>query len=187
MSNFTIEVRDDQVHAAFLALEERVTNAKGFLGGLGEDLVERTKRRFETSTGPDGVPWLPNSAATLMALGSRLTRHRNAKGERSYAYSKQGGLLNGKGLAKLGSKKPLIDQGELRRQIVWKATADTLTVGATPLYAAIQQFGGQAGRGLKVTIPARPYLPVRSDETLYPEELAFILDSLNEYIAGLST
>lgn len=26
-------------------------------------------------------------------------------------------------------------------------------------YAAIHQFGGQAGRGRKVTIPARPYMP----------------------------
>lgn len=28
------------------------------------------------------------------------------------------------------------------------------------VYAAIQQYGGQAGRGHKVTIPLRPFLPV---------------------------
>lgn len=177
MSNFTIEVKDDQVHAAFMALEERVTNAKGFLGGLGEDLVERTKRRFETSTGPDGVAWLKNSNVTLGLLSDRLGK----------SYRKKSGALNSKGEAKMAGKKPLIDTGNLRRQIVWQATADTLTVGATPLYAAIQQFGGQAGRNHKVTIPARPFLPVRPDGSLYPEEQAFILESLNEYIAGLST
>lgn len=177
MSNFTIEVKDDQVHAAFLALEERVTNAKGFLGGLGEDLVERTKRRFETSTAPDGVAWLKNSNVTLGLLSDRLGK----------SYRKKSGALNSKGEAKMAGKKPLIDTGNLRRQIVWQATADTLTVGATPLYAAIQQFGGQAGRNHKVTIPARPFLPVKPDGSLYPEEQAFILESLNEYIAGLST
>lgn len=175
MSNFTIEVNDDLVHAAFLALEERVTNAKGFLGGLGEDLVERTKRRFETSTGPDGVAWLKNSNVTLGLLSDRLGK----------SYRKKSGALNSKGEARMAGKKPLIDTGNLRRQIVWQATADTLTVGATPLYAAIQQFGGQAGRNHKVTIPARPFLPVKPDGSLYPEEQAFILDSLNEYIAGL--
>ena len=40
----------------------------------------------------------------------------------------------------------------------------TATIGAgagkSAAYAAIQQFGGQAGRGKKVTIPARPYLPL---------------------------
>jgi len=177
MSNFTIEVKDDQVHSAFLALEERVTNAKGFLGGLGEDLVERTKRRFETSTGPDGVPWLKNSDVTLGLLSDRLGK----------SYRKKSGALNSKGEARMAGKKPLIDTGNLRRQIVWQATNDTLTVGATPLYAAIQQFGGQAGRNHKVTIPARPFLPVKPDGSLYPEEQAFILESLNEYIAGLST
>ncbi|MCX8018204.1 MAG: phage virion morphogenesis protein, partial [Rhodocyclaceae bacterium] len=29
-------------------------------------------------------------------------------------------------------------------------------------YAAIHQFGGKAGRGRKVTIPARPFLPATS-------------------------
>lgn len=31
-------------------------------------------------------------------------------------------------------------------------------------YAAIHQFGGQAGRGGKVTIPARPYMPLDGDK-----------------------
>ncbi|MDO8769539.1 MAG: phage virion morphogenesis protein [Burkholderiaceae bacterium] len=33
--------------------------------------------------------------------------------------------------------------------------------GRSAKYAAIHQFGGQAGRGKKSTIPARPYLPMR--------------------------
>ena len=33
-------------------------------------------------------------------------------------------------------------------------------------YAAIHQFGGQAGRNRKVTIPARPYMPMTEDKQL---------------------
>lgn len=66
------------------------------------------------------------------------------------------------------------------------AAGGTLTITSTPKYAAIQQFGGKAGRGRKVTIPARPFLPIRPDGTLYPTEQSQILATLNEYItAGL--
>lgn len=36
-------------------------------------------------------------------------------------------------------------------------------------YAAIHQFGGKAGRGRKVKIPARPYLPIDADGNLQDE------------------
>jgi phage virion morphogenesis protein len=47
--------------------------------------------------------------------------------------------------------------------------------GKSKAYAVIHQFGGQAGRGLKTTIPARPFLPVRSignDEVELTKEAA---------------
>jgi phage gpG-like protein len=78
--------------------------------------------------------------------------------------------LNAKGARVLANKKPLIDSGFLQQQIVPSSTPTSLTVSATPLYAAIHQFGGQAGRSHKVTIPARPFLPVRKDGPLYPTE-----------------
>lgn len=41
-----------------------------------------------------------------------------------------------------------------------------VTGGTTPLaYAAIHQFGGKAGRGHAVTIPARPYVGLSRDRT----------------------
>ncbi|MBN0437970.1 phage virion morphogenesis protein, partial [Pseudomonas aeruginosa] len=45
-------------------------------------------------------------------------------------------------------------------------------------YAAIQQLGGQAGRGRKVTIPARPYLPVLRNGQLKPSARDAVLDVL---------
>ena len=182
MTTFTLEVQDQQVQTLLAKLADRAGGLRPVLAAIGEDITTRTKRRFETSTGPDGAPWAPNSAATLMMLGERLMGHRNKKGERSYAYSKQGGRLNGKGLDRLANKKPLIDSGFLRQQIVPSVSGNTLTVRATPAYAAIQQFGGQAGRGRKVSIPARPFLPVRLDGTLYPQEQALVLEALNGFL-----
>jgi len=173
MTTFTITVHDEQVRAALKALASRVQNMQPVLQAIGEDIVERTKHRFDTSTGPDGVAWKPNSAATLDMLAARLGK----------SYRKKGGDLNSKGAARVAGKKPLIgESGDLRRQIVSRAAAHSVTVSATPVYAAIQQFGGKAGRGHKVTIPARPFLPVHQDGTLYPQEQALILLEINEYL-----
>jgi len=43
---------------------------------------------------------------------------------------------------------------------IQKATAQSVTIGSRLKYAAIHQYGGQAGRGNKVTIPARPYIGI---------------------------
>lgn len=174
MTAFTITVEDQAVQEALQALAARMDKLAPVLTALGDDITERTKQRFDTSTGPDGAPWAPNSAATLGMLASRLG------GQKSKV--KKDGSLNASGRRALANKKPLIDSGFLRQQIVPRVSGNTLTVSATPAYAAIQQFGGQAGKGHKVTIPARPYLPVRLDGTLYPQEQALVLQSLNDFL-----
>lgn len=176
MTNFTITVQDQSVTNALKALSARLDNLQPVLFTIGQEIVERTKRRFETSTGPDGVPWKPYSAATISMLKDRL------EGQKSTSL-KRGGL-NKRGLAKFNNKKLLIDKGDLRRQIVAVASGKTLTVVASQKYAAIQQYGGKAGRGRKVTIPARPFLPVRPDGSLYPQEQSEVIKSLNDYLSA---
>lgn len=58
----------------------------------------------------------------------------------------------------------LIDTGRLRGSIGYRATDRQVEIGTNVVYAAIHQFGGRAGRGLKVTLPARPFLPMRVDQ-----------------------
>ncbi len=48
--------------------------------------------------------------------------------------------------------------GQLAASITQKSDAVSARVGTNKRYGAIQQLGGFAGRGLKVYIPARPYL-----------------------------
>jgi len=168
----SIEVTDTGVQAALKALAQRLTNMQPVMQSIGEDIVSRTKERFNTSTGPDGQRWAPNARATIEAFV-------NSKG----GYGKKG--INKKGRDLAIGKKPLIGEtGDLRRQFHVAATSSSVTIGNSAIYAAIQQFGGQAGRGKKVTIPARPFLPVKSDGELYAADRALIMDALNAYLAG---
>lgn len=54
-------------------------------------------------------------------------------------------------------------RGELAASITSDYGDDYAVVGTNKKYAAIHQFGGDAGRGKKVNIPARPYLTLGDD------------------------
>jgi phage virion morphogenesis protein len=60
--------------------------------------------------------------------------------------------------------KTLQDTGSLASSISMKFTRNTAVVGTNKKYAAIHQFGGKAGRGRKVTIPARPFLRLTNED-----------------------
>jgi phage gpG-like protein len=88
---------------------------------------------------------------------------------------------------RLASKRPLIGESHaLETQIHHQAGAGEVTVSASPVYAAIQQFGGKKSEfpHLWGDIPARPFLPVRPDGTLYPAEQAAILADINDYLTA---
>lgn len=53
--------------------------------------------------------------------------------------------------------------------------------GNSEPYAAIQLLGGQAGRGHKVTIPSRAYMPTSG--TLPDAWLSACLDIINQHLA----
>ena len=54
--------------------------------------------------------------------------------------------------------------GSLAASVTPGSTKTTAFIGSNKKYAAIQQLGGKAGRGRKVTIPGRPYLVFGRDE-----------------------
>ncbi len=192
----TVEVHDQEVRAVLQQLAARVGNLRPVMQAIGDDVMERAKTRFGTSTGPDGRRWQANARATIEAwLDARsgtFARYSNLKtrkegasrvGNKKGFYDK-GGRLASKGIDAVLSKKPLVDTHDLSRQFHVSATATGVTVGNSMIYAAIHQFGGQAGKGKKVTIPARPFLPITQRGDLYPAERAQILDQINDYLAG---
>jgi len=67
------------------------------------------------------------------------------------------------------------------------STVNSATISAgsgnqSRAYAAIQQYGGKAGRGRKVKIPARPYLPIDKNNNLQPEAETGVGQVVNAYL-----
>jgi len=76
------------------------------------------------------------------------------------------------------SGKTLYDQGLLLGSISSRGFADRAEIGFAKVYAAIHQFGGEAGRGRKVKLPARPFLGSSADDDA--EVIAILQDFLAE-------
>lgn len=55
-------------------------------------------------------------------------------------------------------------RGELASSITSKYDSSSAMVGTNKVYAGIHQFGGKAGRGRKVEIPARPFLKLTDQD-----------------------
>jgi phage virion morphogenesis protein len=68
--------------------------------------------------------------------------------------------------------KPLTDKGTLRRSMTVDADSKSVRVGTNVIYAGIHQFGGKAGRGRKVNIPARPFLVISDADQSRIEKIA---------------
>lgn len=74
---------------------------------------------------------------------------------------------------------PLVDTENLMNSITSYYDNDSAEVGTNEPYAAIHQFGGKAGRGRKVDIPARPFL------VLTPQDEEDILDDVQAYFRSV--
>lgn len=177
MTTFTITVDAAAVQSELQRLEQRLGNLQPVMAEIGEGIVDRAKARFATSKGPDGTPWAPNSPVTLAKVEAGIGKSGR----------KKDGSLNARGALKLASKRPLVGESHaLETQIRHDASGNEVQISASTVYAAMQQFGGSKADfpHLWGDIPARPFLPVHQDGSLYPEEEALILNDLGEYLLG---
>jgi len=78
-----------------------------------------------------------------------------------------------------GNAQTLVDSGLLLSSVHHEPHPDSVEVGTNMIYAAIHQNGGQAGRGRAVTIPARPFLGLSTDDKT---EIGHIVD---DFYGGL--
>jgi phage virion morphogenesis protein len=161
MASSTIRIEDAPIRAALAALSTRLGNMQDVMDNIGSRLIGLAQGGFTRGQSPDGTPWKPLAASTILA------RQKRGKWPGS-TLRVSGGLF-----------------GSLN----WKAAATSVEIGAgwgdSGAYAAIHQFGGQAGRGRKVTIPARPYLPMSPLPDPYLRScLDIINQSLGEAING---
>jgi len=161
-----VTIDDTRVREALAALVVAAGDMRRAFDDIGASLTVSTQERFARETDPSGGAWKPLSPATILArlhrrFGSDL---RTKKGEYRKPVARE-----------LGGMKILQDAGHLRGGIHHVASADGVDVGSDRVYARIQQFGGQAGRGRKVTIPARPFLG------LSPDDETMIVDTLRRH------
>lgn len=129
---------------------------------IAQTLETVTDENFEAEGRPK---WQPLSEVTrFLRLGGKK------------AYKRDGGL---RAAAKRtqATMKILQDSGKLAGSVRGDAGDDWASVGAWGPYARIQQLGGKAGRGRKVTLPARSYLPFSKDFKLQPEAGKAVLDT----------
>lgn len=181
MTTITIQISDEGFTAGLQRLLERGGDTSTLTFLIGQGIEERIDARFASSTGPDGQRWKPNSPLTLAREALRLAV---SEGNR-----RKGGSLNKRGTERLAAKKPLIGEtGTLSSQIAMQHDGAGVTVAASAVYAAIQQFGGTRAEfsHLWGDIPARPFMPVTPDGDLYPTEAEAIMADLNDFFAGLA-
>lgn len=72
--------------------------------------------------------------------------------------------------------RKLRDRNHLYQSLTYSSGRLQTAVGTNRVYARIHQKGGQAGRGRKVTIPARPFLGINA------EDRRMIGDILNDHL-----
>ncbi len=100
-----------------------------------------------------------------------------AKNESTRSFESQGSpfgeawkALSPATLKKKKGTLKLIESGHLKRSLRSNISTSEkrVSVGSNLEYAAIHQFGGKAGRNHKVSIPARPFLPINEKNELSP-------------------
>jgi phage virion morphogenesis protein len=193
MTNITIEVHDQAVRAALDALGKRLANMRPVLKDIGEGIVQRSKARFSAEAGPDGQGWKPKKKAdgrkTLSGPSGDLRRQIVSSASATgvtvtatapYAAIHQfGGTINRKAGQTTVSHRTNA-KGELLRSAIMNGKGLIFAKGSHKRKVT-RTFDVAAHT---ITMPARPFLPVRSDGTLYAAEQAEILTALNDWLAG---
>lgn len=188
----TIEIHDQAVRAALTALAQRVRNPGPLLADIGEDIVQRAKGRFDSSTGPDGSRWKAKKVAdgrkTLVGDSGDLRRQivRGVAGSTltvsattPYSAIHQfGGSIKRKA-GQTTVRHRTNAKGELLRSAIMGGKG--LIFAKASHKRALQRTFAVGAHS--ITLPPRPYLPVRADGSLYPDEQKLILAQINAWLA----
>lgn len=145
---------DGGIEKSLVSAAKRAGNPEPFLKSIGEEMLPRINDRFKSETGPEGDKWASLAPRTIQR---RQKKYGNAP------------------------LTILRMRGHLAGSINYQVGGHALRIGtddAVEDYAAIHQFGGEAGRGRKVKIPARPYLGFSDDDYEVIEEEAAVYFSV---------
>lgn len=116
-------------------------NLNPLLNEVSMQLEHVTQESFDKESSPFGDKWTPLSQQTL----------KNKRG------------------SKILTESSLLQSSINSRVNMQSAMKGSVSIGTNLEYAKIHQFGGKAGRSLKVNIPARPFLPFKDGDI--PDDL----------------
>lgn len=128
-----------------------ISDTRKLMTRIGAAMKGQTVRRFSQGEGPDGQPWKKSRRVESW----RADTKRDSKGRFKKDSGKKSSPPEG---------QTLVDTARLRASISFSAAPLEAHVGSNVVYARIHQLGGQAGRGRKITLPARPYLGLSADD-----------------------
>lgn len=190
-----IQIDDKSVRAALAGINRRLTgDLRVVLADIGEDITQRAKARFDSSTGPDGKTWLPkkrpDGRKTLVGESGDLRRQITSSAtsnaltvvaSAAYAAIQQfGGTIERKaGMVTVRHRTNA--KGELLRSAIMNGRG--LVFAKRSHKRALERQFERAAH--KISIPARPFMPVRPDGSLYEGEEAAIVAQITEWIAGV--
>ena len=174
----TITVESAVVEAALDRLARAARDLRPAMRDIGGLLEKETDDNFRAQGRPH---WKPLSQATI--LNRLMGKDREGRSKGISSVLRKDGDLRASAKRKLeGGLAILQDTGALR-SIRAHSDRDSVTIGSVLEYAAIHQFGGMAGRGKKVRIPARPFIPVDRDGNLSPEAERGVLAAIYDHLA----
>ena len=158
MSELRLQVNSNAVMAELAAIQNRITHPQRLMSGIAAELLSLTEEAFKKEG--DGEKWSKLALSTI--------RQREKKGH-------------------WPGKMLQVSAGGLAASVQPFSSGTTAGLSVSKPYAAIHQFGGQAGRGKKTTIPARPYLPLRMNGTtadLTPKAAESIISLMRDFVDG---
>lgn len=162
----------DEVHNKFNALQRRIDNMHPIMDEIGNMLINEIDETFEDQGRPK---WVQLSRTTLRLGYTGMGKNR------AHTHKQDGRVTRGFERY-MSDKKILQTSGRLRGSFVRETTDDSVEVGSNLLYAAIQHFGGMAGRGRKVKILSRHILPIDNNGRLKESMRIQILNYLERRI-----
>lgn len=158
----SIVVEDRQVTALFASLGAFGRDLSAPLADIGNAMAQATKLRFDRSVDPSGRAWQALAWSTIVNRASRGRSMR--RGGKLVARS---GIFRSAFQRQVsGNARPLMDtRTHLYNSLTYRLEGrNAVLIGVAPEWARIHQYGGQAGRGRKVRIPARPMFGVSIED-----------------------